>query len=84
MKEKEDPVLGMEKSRRRWERKRVADVALVRQRPKKEEDKGHRCWFVESQKCLPTEEKDLQKYVKTLLGREPDSSDLSVGRVKMT
>ncbi|CAN1148704.1 Serine/threonine-protein phosphatase 7 long form homolog [Linum perenne] len=40
--------------------------------------------LVESQRRLPTEEQDLQKYVETLLGKKPDGADLSGGRVKMT
>ncbi|CAN1837490.1 Serine/threonine-protein phosphatase 7 long form homolog, partial [Linum perenne] len=40
--------------------------------------------LVESQRCLPTSESDLQNYALELLGKKPSAVDLSAGRVKMT
>ncbi|CAN1128255.1 Serine/threonine-protein phosphatase 7 long form homolog [Linum perenne] len=40
--------------------------------------------LVESQRCLPTVDYDLQNYVMELLGKKPSTADLSAGRVKMT
>ncbi|CAN1756053.1 hypothetical protein LINPERHAP1_LOCUS5992, partial [Linum perenne] len=41
------------------------------------------CELVESQRCLPTVDFDLQNYVMELLGKKPSTADLSAGRVKI-